>query len=134
MFNPRFPHTLTVKRPQVIGGMPVVDSNGDAVYETVTLTLAEMRDSEPVLNADGGFVTYTAQSVAFGYRTSSRNAQTSGDVIVADFKIACPIVLTEILAGDELVLTDYERTYRGRVVKKTTFNLGTNIWFDEIRN
>ena len=70
----------------------------------------------------------------FGYRVSSKNTQTAGDVIVSDFKIATPMILTELVAGDILILTDYERTYKGVVVKKTTFNLGTNIWFDESKN
>lgn len=135
MFNPRFPHTLAVKRTRTDStGVPQTDANGDFIYDTVTLTCVEMSDSEPVRNADGNFVTFEAASINFGYRTAARNSQTSGDVIVSDFCIACPMFLTEIHTDDILVLTDYERTYKGKVIKKTTFNLGTNIWFDEIKN
>jgi len=135
MFNPRFPHTLTVKRPREdSSGEPVCDANGDHIYDVVTLTCVEMRDHEPVRDANGAFVTFEAQSVSFGYRTSSKDTLTAGDVIVSDFRIACPMFLTEIRADDILFLTDYERSYRGKVVKKTTFNLGTSIWFDEVRN
>ena len=135
MYNPRFPHTLVVKRVRKDStGELVYDSDGNSIIDTVSLTCAEMLDNEPVRNANGAFVTYTATSVNFGYRTSAKNTTTSGDVIVSDFRIACPMFLTEILADDILELTDYERTYKGKVVKKTTFNLGTSIWFDEVRN
>lgn len=135
MFNPRFPHTLTVKRTRTDStGVPQTDVNGNFIYDVVTLTCVEMSDSEPVRDADGRFVTFEATSINFGYRTAARNSQTAGDVIVSDFCIACPIFLTEIHTDDILEITDYERTYRGKVVKKTTFNLGTNIWFDEIKN
>ena len=94
----------------------------------------EMHDSEPVLDADGRFVTYIADEVAFGYRTSSQNTSRAGDVVQADFKLACPMFLTELRPDDILVLKDYEREFRAAVVKKTTFNLGTNVWVNEARN
>ena len=135
MFNPRFPHTLVVKRVRKDStGELVYDANGDAIIDTVSLLCVEMSDSEPVRDANGSFVTYEANSINFGYRTSAKNTTTAGDVIVSDFRIACPMFLTEILADDILELTDYERSYKGKVVKKTTFNLGTSIWFDEVRN
>lgn len=134
MFNPRFPHTLRVKRARVLNGIPVTDVNGNVVYDYVALTCVEMIDSEPVRNADGSFVTFSSTGVNYGYRTSSRSSQTMNDVVVSDFQIACPMFLTEIMTEDILELTDYERTYTGRVVKKTTFNLGTNIWYNEIKN
>ena len=134
MFNPRFPHTLKVKRVRMTAGQPEIDIDGNVVYDYLTLTLVEMADEEPVRNAEGAFVTFTAESVGFGYRTASANTQTAGDVVKADFKIACPMFLTELRYDDILELTDYDRTYEGKVVKKTTFNLGTNIWFDEIKN
>ena len=135
MFNPRFPHTLVVKRVRKDStGELVYDANGDAIIDTVSLLCVEMSDSEPVRDANGSFVTYEANSINFGYRTSAKNTTTAGDVIVSDFRIACPMFLTEILADDILELIDYERSYKGKVVKKTTFNLGTSIWFDEVRN
>lgn len=134
MFNPRFPHSLVVKRPRFVNGDIYTNVNGDIIYDTVPLTCVEMFDNEPVRDVDGNFVTFEKDSIEFGYRTSSRSSRTEGDVIVADFRIACPMFLTEIKTDDILELTDYDRTYRGTVIKKTTFNLGTNIWFDEIKN
>ena len=125
MFNPRFPHTLRVKRSVVEGGEPVVDENGNILYDYIPLTAVEMVDEEPVRDADGAFVTY---------RTASSNTRTAGDVVVADFKIACPMFLTELRYDDILEVSDYDRTYTAKLVKKTTFNLGTNIWFNEIKN
>lgn len=134
MFNPRFPHTLRVKRVRMSAGQPEIDVEGNIIYDYIPLTLVEMVDEEPVRDACGNFLTCVADCVNFGYRTSSANTQTAGDVIKSDFKIACPMFLTEIRYDDILEITDYDRTFTGKVVKKTTFNLGTNIWFDEIRN
>lgn len=135
MENPRFPHTLTIKRPtRDSGGAIVLDSDGKPTYDAVTLKIVEMMDGDPVKDADGAFVTEDATSVSFGYRTNSMNIRQAGEVVVADFKIACPMFLAELNFGDELELTDYDRTYRGKLVKKVTYNWGTNIWFDEIRN
>lgn len=135
MFNPRFPHVMHVLRAKTTpDGALVYGEGGSPVYERLELTLVEMRDSEPVLDADGGFVTYIADEVAFGYRTSSQNTSRVGDVVQADFKLACPMFLTELRPDDILVLKDYEREFRAAVVKKTTFNLGTNVWVNEARN
>lgn len=134
MFNPRFPHKLVVKRVRFANGQPVIDGDGNPIYDTVRLTLVEMYDEEPVRDLDGNFVTYEDDCVNYGYRTNSSNTQTMGDAMMTTFKIACPMFLTEIQAEDILELTDYDRTYRGRVIKKTTYNLGTNIWYNEIKN
>ena len=109
-------------------------ADGQPDYERLTLTLVEMSDSEPVRDGDGKFVKYTADEVPFGYRTSSQNTSRAGDVVQADFKLACPMFLTELKPDDVLVLKDYEREFRAVVVKKTTFNLGTNVWVNEARN
>lgn len=135
MYNPRFPHTLSIQRPVVdAGGAVVYDSDGKVTYAPITLKIVETVDGDPVMDAEGNFVTEDATSVSFGYRTNSMNIRQAGDVVVADYKIACPMFLAEMTFGDELELTDFDRTYRGRVVKKMTYNWGTNIWFDEIRD
>ncbi|MCQ2141686.1 MAG: hypothetical protein MJY83_05010 [Bacteroidales bacterium] len=135
MFNPRFPHTLTVLRGRHDAeGNAIFGEDGDPIYEVVPLTMVEMFDEEPLRHPDGSFVTYDASSIPFGYRTDSRSTATRIDVVVSDFKLATPMCLTELYPTDVLVVKDYEREYRGRLVKKTTFNLGTNIWMDEIRN
>ena len=41
---------------------------------------------------------------------------------------------TPLYFDDILEVTDYERTFRAKMVKKVTFNWGTDIWYDEIRN
>lgn len=133
MFNPRFPHTLTVLRAKEVNGEIVYDSDGNPTYETVSLALVTTIDGEPCRNADGSFQTTSVTSMPFGYRTSSQNTR-EGEVIVADFKLACPMFVTELKDGDRLELKDYDRTYLCSFVKKTTFNWGTNIWVNDIRN
>lgn len=135
MFNPRFPHTMYVLRAKTTpdGGL-AYGVDGQPAYERLQLTLVEMSDSEPIRDTDGNFVKYTADEVSFGYRTSSQNTSRAGDVVQADFKLACPMFLTDLRPDDVLVLKDYEREFRAVVVKKTTFNLGTNVWVNEARN
>ena len=53
---------------------------------------------------------------------------------MSDFKLATPMFFTELLYDDIIEITDYDKSYKARLVKKTTFNWGTNIWIDEIRN
>ena len=116
MYNPQFPHTLRVVRDGLDEhGDPITDENGDPVQGYVTLTAV-------------------VESIPFGYRQSSMNTMREGDVIVSDYKISCPIFLTPLNPGDVLELTDYEKTYRGVVVKKDTFNLGSLVWFDRVKN
>ncbi len=135
MYNPQFPHTLRVIREGLDEhGDPITDENGDPVAAVVTLTAVVMVDNQPTFDADGKFITEEVDSIPFGYRQSSMNTMRAGDVIVSDYKISCPIFLTPLNPGDILELTDYEKTFRGVVVKKDTFNLGTLIWFDRIKN
>lgn len=108
--NPRFPHHLRVLRAQFDEmGVPMTDDNGDPMYELV-------------------------HESSFGYRTQTLNTSASGEVIVADHKIALPRTLVTILTGDILEVTDYTRSYRAYVVKAITYNLGTNLWIEEAKN
>ncbi len=135
MYNPQFPHRLKVLRGSLDAhGDPVTDDDGNPVVEAVTLTAVVMRDNQPTIDGEGNFVTEKVCCIAFGYRQSSLNTMRQGDVIVSDYKISCPLFLTPLNPGDVLELTDYEKTFRGVVVKKDTFNLGTLIWFDRIKN
>lgn len=134
MYNPRFPHILSVSRTRMRDGEPVIDNNGNVVYDPVTLTCVEMFDNEPTFDANGQFITYESASINFGYRTASRNSQTMGDVTVAALMLACPMFLTEIRTDDIVTITDYVRTFKARVIKQSTTNLGTNLWVDEIKN
>ncbi|MFA6717697.1 MAG: hypothetical protein WCS15_01320 [Prevotella sp.] len=135
MYNPRFPYSLKVLRNSIdANGDPILDENGDPSETPVVLTKVLMRDEEPVMDAEGKFITEEVTNISFGYRTASQNTHTSGDVVVSDYKIATPMFLNPLEVGDILELTDYDRTFRGKVVKKQTFNLGSNIWFDDIKN
>jgi len=134
MDNPRFPHTLSINRPKKENGATVFDENGNVTYEPITIKIVKTVDGDPIRDGNGGFVTEDATSVNFGYRTNSMNIRQAGAVVVADYKIACPMFLATLNFDDILILTDYDRTYKGRVVKKVTYNWGTNIWFDEVQN
>lgn len=131
--NPRFPHRLSVLRPKRVGDSYVLDDNGDPVYETVTLKKVRFMDWEPMKD-ENGFITDDVTELEYGYRVSTKNTSDTVDVITSAYKIATPMIVTEIKHGDILMLTDYNRTYRGDVIKVTTFNWGTNIWFNEYRN
>ena len=88
----------------------------------------------PRRNADGSFVTETVTEMPWGYRTATGGLKTAGEVIVADYKISAPMMLTELPTGTILMLTDYTHTFRVKVLKMTTYNWGTNIWVDNIKN
>lgn len=135
MFNPRFPHTLRVWRSRKdADGMPVTNEDGDEILDIVMLDSAVMVDNEPLMCSNGGFVTEKVESINFGYRTQGKNTRDTVDVVVSDFKLATPMFLTPLEPGDKVEMRDYERTYWGEVVKKATFNLGSNIWVNEVRN
>ena len=88
----------------------------------------------PRYNASGAFQTKEVSQIPWGYRTATGGIKESGEVIVADYKISCPMLLTEIPTGTCLTMTDYTHTFRVKVVKQTTYNWGTNIWVDNIKN
>lgn len=135
-YNPRFPHTLVVKRAKLDSttGEIVLDEYGDPTYEVVNLAVVDTVDGDPIRDANGAFSTTSQSSINFGYRTNSQNTKAAGDVVMSDFKLATPMFTTELRYDDLIVVTDYDKTYNARLVKKTTFNWGTNLWIDEIRN
>lgn len=135
MFNPRFPHTLRVWRLRVnSNGEPVTDADGDAVFDIVRLKVAVMIDGAPVVRSDGSFDTESTEWISFGYRTQGKNTRESTDVIVSDYKLSTNPIMTFLKPGDRVEIKDYMRTYWGEVVKMATFNLGTNIWINEVKN
>ena len=108
--NPRFPHTLRIYR-------------------------SKLSADDTVLTDDAGIPLppehiYTSQC---GYREPGK-PRVSGDVIIADYKLALPKASVDIFPGDIIEVSDYMRTIDGVVVKSMTFNMGTNIWFNEIKN
>lgn len=142
-------------------GIPLTDKNGDPVNEsqneeteqlvetqeaaendpeptpetTPTVLIAEYDTRwNPRKKADGSFVSKEVSVVPWGYRTSTGGMKTSGEVIVADYKISCPMILTNLPTGTILSMTDAVKTFRVKVIKMTTYNWGTNIWCDNILN
>ena len=156
MYNPRWPHTFKVLVESLdANGLPITDSNGNPVYGIPVLDNQgnpvivdgnpKMRDMEitrivydsswnPRRNPDGTFVTEDVTQVPWGYRTSTGGMKTSGEVWVADYKISTPMLFTDIPSGTVLLMTDYIRTFRVKVVKMTTYNWGTNLWVDNVKN
>lgn len=136
MYNPRWPHTFRVLSESLDSdGMPVVDSKGNPARTSKLLEKVEYGpDWNPRRKPDGSFVTESVERMPWGYRTSTGGLKTSGDVIVADYKVSCPMMLTELETGTVLELTDYAHTFRAKVLKMTTYNWGTNLWLDNIKN
>ena len=134
MFNPRFPHTFRVWRSRKDdNGVPVIDADGDPVYDIVRLKVAAVIDGKPLMRPDGSYDTELSEWVSFGYRTSGKNTKDTTDVMVSDYKLATAPLMTYIEPGDRLEIKDYMRTYWGEVVKMMTFNLGSNVWINEVK-
>ena len=132
MYNPRWPHTLTIFTQSLDErGFPVTDSNGDPVSTAMTLQKV-VYDSRwnTVHSADGTFRTEEVTELPWGYRTSTGGIKDSGEVFAADYKISTPMMVTHIPEGTLVTLTDYDHTFTAIVKKQTTYNWGTNIWLD----
>ena len=128
MYNPRFPHTLRVLRAQKNAyGEPVTDDHGYPVYGAVPLARVVSR------NADGSFETEMVETLPFGYRSQGKDTRDTAEVESADFALATPMFLTALDSSDIIEMTDYDRTFKGEVVRKITFNLGSNIWVNEVK-
>jgi hypothetical protein len=136
MYNPRWPHTFrVVVEPLDANGLPVTDANGDPVVGSMQLEKIVYDSAwNPTRNPDGSFVTEMVTDMPWGYRTSTGGLHTSGDVIVADYKVSVPMMLTELPSGTILQMTDYTHTFRAKLLKMTTYNWGTNMWLDNIKN
>ena len=136
MYNPRWPHTFRVVfEPLDSDGMPVTDANGDPIVGSMQLEKI-VYDSgwNPTRNPDGSFVTEMVTDMPWGYRTATGGLKASGEVIVADYKVSTPMMLTELPTGTILQMTDYTHTFRAKLLKMTTYNWGTNMWLDNIKN
>ena len=136
MYNPRWPHTFrVVVEPLDSNGLPVTDANGDPVVGSMQVEKI-VYDSgwNPTRNPDGSFVTEMVTDMPWGYRTSTGGLKTAGEVIVADYKVSTPMMLTELPTGTILEMTDYTHTFRAKLLKMTTYNWGTNMWLDNIKN
>lgn len=135
-YNPRWPHTFKVVVESLdASGLPVTDDEGNPVTGTMALERI-VYDSgyNPIRLSGGRFKTERVDVMPWGYRTSTGGLKTAGEVIVADYKVSCPMLLTELVTGTVLEMTDYTHTFRTKVLKMTTYNWGTNIWLDNIKN
>lgn len=135
MFNPRFPHKLRVwrSRKDEYGGA-VTDDEGNEILDIVPLYKVTMIDNLPLVLSDGSFDTEPTEWIEFGYRTGGKNTKDTSDVMVSDYELSTPMFITTLESGDRIEIKDYDRTYWSEVVKKMTFNLGSNIWVNEIKN
>lgn len=136
MYNPRWPHTFRVVVESLdANGLPVTDANGDPVVGSMQLEKIVYDSAwNPTRNPDGSFVTEMVTDMPWGYRTSTGGLRTAGEVIVADYKVSTPMMLTELPTGTILQMTDYTHTFRAKILKMTTYNWGTNMWLDNIKN
>ena len=134
--NPRFPFTLKVYRPRKdANGEFDLDASGKPTFDLVTLDIVAMNDGWAMRNSDGSLIIEKqATEIKCGYRTNTRNLAEMGDVVVYNITLHTPPFTTPLYFDDILEVTDYERTFRAKMVKKVTFNWGTDIWYDEIRN
>lgn len=134
MFNPRFPHTLRVWRVRKNEfGEPDTDETGMPLYDIVPLQQVVMLDGEPVMGDGGRFETETVEHISFGYRNQGKDTRDTLDVEISEFKLATPMFLTHLDASDRIEMTDYDRTFWCEVVRKVTYNLGSNIWVNEVK-
>lgn len=135
-YNPRFPHRLKVLVPtRDAGGDVVFDAEGKVTYTAMPLKKVVMdSDDNPLFDEDGDFITETVTELEWGYRTSTGGFRESGNVAEADFKLATPMFITPLNTGDVLEMTDYDRTWKMEVLKKTTYNFGANIWVKDVKN
>ena len=134
VYNPRFPYSFRVLRAVMNEfGEPVFDENAKPVYESVPLTVANYERNMPKRYRDGEISSRELTVIPFGYRQQTANAVINGDVIIAEMKIACPLIIGEVLTKDLLEMTDEDRTFRAEVVKKINTNFGSNIWYNEVK-
>lgn len=136
MYNPRWPHTFRVVEETLDeNGLPVTDDEGNPITGSKALEMIVYdRDWNPRRHSCGRFVTECVVDMPWGYRTSTGGLKTAGEVIVADYKISTPMLLTELPTGTVLEMTDYTHTFRAVILKMTTYNWGTNIWLDNVKN
>lgn len=133
--NPRFPFTFKVLRPRKVDGEYVLDAEANPIYDVVELSVVAMSNGWMVRRSDGSpVIEKTVTELSCGYRTNTRNLAEMGDVVVYNVTLHTPPFTTPLLFEDILEITDYDRTFRAKVVKKVTFNWGSDIWFDEVKN
>lgn len=135
MYNPRWPHTFTAYRdPLDENDLPVTDGDGNPVETPIAIDIVQYDSANNPLKGIEGFITKRRYNVPWGYRTSTGGIKDSRAVFQTDFKISCPMFLTNLEEGTRLKMTDYAHTFEAVVKKCTTYNWGTNIWIDVLGN
>lgn len=76
-------------------------------------------------------VIITLLKSACGYRTEKVSEVSGGQV--AEYCISLPKHGVYIKKNDAIEVTDNIRTIKGTVIKSTSGNLGSNIWFNEVK-
>ena len=134
--NRRWPFTLVVVSQGLDSrGRPITDEDGNPVSAEMPLEIAVYGPNyQPRRSASGEVLKKTVTVLPWGYRTSTGGIKDSGEMFAADYKISCPMLFTPIPEGTILRLTDYTETFYGVVKKQTTYNWGSNIWFDNPGN
>ena len=131
--NPRFPHSLTLKRVTVVSSTddPFVDPVEDDPFAEQSATPAVEQQSGTTETAD-----VETETLYEGECRSYRNVvtKTRDGVLVSDYVIAMPRVDFAILPGDKVSVVANNRTMEGVVVDSQTTNLGTNIWWNQKEN
>jgi hypothetical protein len=89
-------------------------------------------DGMPVIG-EGGFETEEVEFLPFGYRNQGKDTRDTSEVEVSDHKLATPMFVTPLDSSDRVELTDFDRIYWCEVVRKATYNLGSNIWVNEVK-
>lgn len=134
MYNPRFPHSLRIQRVlKNEYGEPVTDDEGNEVIGDVVLEVAKYGSNNLPLRIGDEFMTEMLDEIPFGYRTNTKGMK-EGQVDMAQIHIALPLFFNAIEDGDVLILTDWDRTYRAKAVRKSNSNIGSDIYLNEVKN
>ena len=131
--NKRWPHSLTCQTPVLDeSGNPAFDENGLPSYENITFAVATYNGYAVIRDTDGNPVEEELSELPFGYRTTTESTSKVNKSAYYDRKLSCPLFSTPLPFGAVLVLTDAERSYKATLVKKDSFNWGSNLYINEI--
>lgn len=104
IYNPRFPHTFTVTRNVLTG------TNANPTQSTITVAAGHCR-----------------------YYPDNGGSE-KGGVKVADYKLSTPENVSAVQEGDFISCTNLGLNVTGTVKLCHLFNMGSNIWFNIVKN
>lgn len=87
----------------------------------------------PVTDADGNPVWITIHESECGYRKLGKSTRES-EVMIEPLRLSLPKHDRFIMPDDRIEVTDYVRTVTGSVIRSIVYNMGAEIWFNEIKN